>query len=190
MGLEPPRLDKEQQQEQQQEEKQQVQAFHRIAHVCCCWELVTFGFWASGSSRIGEPGARGWAYWCCWHAMGLEPPRQDEQQQQEEQQQEQQQVRAFHRFAHVCCCWELVTCGFWASGSSRIGEGARGWVCWCCWHAMGLQPPRQGKQQQEKEAAATEKHARVCVFVHFAVYHALQNVGGWWVDFCALCHKG
>jgi hypothetical protein len=50
------------------------------------------GFWGSGSSRIGETGARGWAYWCCWHAMGLEPPTQQEQQQEEQQQEQQQQV--------------------------------------------------------------------------------------------------
>lgn len=31
-------------------------------------------YWAAGVPRIGEEGARGWAYWCCWHAMGMEQP--------------------------------------------------------------------------------------------------------------------
>lgn len=31
-------------------------------------------YWMSGVPRIGEAGARGWAYWCCWHAMGMEQP--------------------------------------------------------------------------------------------------------------------
>jgi hypothetical protein len=59
-------------------------------------------YWASGSSRIGEGGARGWAYWCCWHAMGLEPPKQ--QQEEEQQQEEQLQVRIGemkHSAAHI-----------------------------------------------------------------------------------------
>lgn len=31
-------------------------------------------YWSAGVPRIGEEGARGWAYWCCWHAMGMEQP--------------------------------------------------------------------------------------------------------------------
>jgi hypothetical protein len=32
------------------------------------------GFWGSAAPRIGEQGARGWAYWCLWHSMGMEQP--------------------------------------------------------------------------------------------------------------------
>ena len=31
-------------------------------------------YWSAGVPCIGEEGARGWAYWCCWHAMGMEQP--------------------------------------------------------------------------------------------------------------------
>eukprot|EP00775_Hariotina_reticulata_P010036 gene10036-10192_t len=48
------------------------------------------GFWGSAAPRIGEAGARGWAYWCLWHSMGMEQPaaaaveqRQDQDEQQE-----------------------------------------------------------------------------------------------------------
>lgn len=31
-------------------------------------------FWDSTAPLIGDQGSRGWAYWCCWHAMGMEQP--------------------------------------------------------------------------------------------------------------------
>jgi hypothetical protein len=48
-------------------------------------------FWVAGVPRMGEAGARGWAYWCCWHAMGMEQPQQQPEQQEEEEQEQQQQ---------------------------------------------------------------------------------------------------
>lgn len=56
-------------------------------------------YWSAGVPRIGESGARGWAYWCCWHAMGLEQPAPaPAEDHAEDVQQQQQQV------GYMQCC--------------------------------------------------------------------------------------
>lgn len=67
-------------------------------------------YWESGAARIGEKGARGWAYWCCWHAMGMEQPAAAADGEEEAQQQQQEQVSSEIVLVVSLLGWASVYC--------------------------------------------------------------------------------